>query len=137
MAHLNVTALLKQSKLRLTESRKEVLEVLQHSRTALSHNEIEQKLATHIDRVTTYRTLLSFKDKGLIHSIADPDSGAIKYLFNNPALPKFHAHFKCTSCQMLVCLQMDISQMEAMSLPEGFHAACYSCVIEGLCDKCR
>lgn len=137
MASLNTTALLKQNKLRLTDGRKEILEVLQNSKVALSHSEVEKKLPTYLDRITTYRTLLSFKKKGLIHSVKDPHSGAAKYLFNNPGLPKYHAHFKCTSCDLLICLQIDISQMNAMLLPNGFHAGCYSFIIEGLCDKCR
>jgi Fur family transcriptional regulator, ferric uptake regulator len=137
MAPLNAAALLKEKNIRLTDGRKEVLEVLQNSKVALSHSEVDEKLPTHIDRITIYRTLLSFKKKGLIHSIIDPHSGAAKYLFNSPGLPKYHAHFKCTSCDLLICLQIDTSQMNAMSVPEGFHAASYSFIIEGLCDKCR
>ncbi len=137
LAPLNAAALLKQNKIRLTDSRKEVLEVLQNANVALSHGELEKKLPTHIDRITTYRTLLSFKKNGLIHSIFDPHSGAAKYLFNSPGLPKYHAHFKCTSCNLLICLPIDISPMNEMSLPKGFHAACYSFIIEGLCVRCK
>jgi Fur family ferric uptake transcriptional regulator len=137
MASLNTTALLKKNKLKLTDSRKEILEVLQNSNVALSHSEVEKKLSNNLDRITTYRTLLSFKKKGLIHSIIDPQSGAAKYLFNNPGLPKLHAHFKCTSCNLLVCLRIDISQKNMESLPKGFQAMGCSFVIEGLCDQCR
>ena len=137
MAALSTTALLKQNKLRLTDGRKEVLEVLQNSKGALSHSEVEKRLLTHLDRITTYRTLLSFKKKGLIHSIADPQSGVVKYLFNSPEFPKHHAHFKCTSCDLLICLRIDISQTDVEPLLKGFHPTCYSFVIEGICDKCQ
>lgn len=134
MASVNSATILKQNKLRLTDGRKEVLEVLQNSKVALSHSEVEKKLPTHLDRVTTYRTLLSFKKKGLIHSIIDPHSGVAKYLFNNPELPKYHVHFKCTACEILICLRVNISPV---LLPKSFRASCYSLVIEGLCDKCQ
>lgn len=136
MTTLNVTAILKQNRLRLTNGRKEILEVLQRSKGALSHSELDKKLPAHLDRITTYRTLLSFKKKGLIHSIVDPQSGAVRYLINDPAIPKHHAHFKCTGCNLLICLQIAIHQTDIKPLPTGFQAMGYTFVIEGLCDKC-
>lgn len=137
MAILNTTILLKQNKLRLTDGRKEILDLLQKSSVALSHSEIEKKLPSQLDRITTYRTLLSFKKKGMIHVIMDPQSGAARYLFSHPTLPKQHPHFKCTVCNMLICLETEISQPNPLVLPKGFQALCSSFVIEGLCDHCR
>lgn len=136
MATLNVITILKQNRLRLTNGRKEILEVLQKSKGALSHSELDKKLPSHLDRITTYRTLLSFKKKGLIHSIVDPQSGDLRYVINDPAIPKHHAHFKCTGCNLLICLQIAIPPSDIKPLPTGFQAACFSFVVEGLCDKC-
>jgi Fur family ferric uptake transcriptional regulator len=137
MANINIDDLLKQKNLRLTNARKGVLEAFRNSRSALSHRELDKKLPTYLDRITMYRTLVSFKKKGLIHSVTDPESGIARYLFTNPALPEYHAHFKCTGCDLLICLSISISPEGMIALPDGFQATSYSFIIEGLCDKCQ
>ena len=137
MDELNTTIVLKNNNLRLTGSRKEILAVLQRSVYALSHTEIEKSLPSHLDRITVYRTLQSFMKKGLIHTVTDPHSRAAKYLYNNPGLPEQHAHFKCRSCKILICLDTPIFSAKSMKFPEGYKAEIYSLVIEGLCDQCR
>jgi Fur family ferric uptake transcriptional regulator len=136
MANLNINDLLKQKNLRLTDARKGVLEAFQNSRSALSHRDLDKKLPTYLDRITMYRTLMSFKKKGLIHSVTDPESGIARYLFTDPSLPKYHAHFRCTGCDLLICLSISISHQSMAALPDGFQGTSYSFIIEGLCDKC-
>lgn len=135
MAAMNTEGILKQNKLRLTDSRKEVLSVLQSARHALLLSEIEQKLPS-MDRITMYRTLQSFKKTDLIHVIGDPQSGVIRYMYNDPTLPKQHVHFKCNLCNELICLDKSVDPIEGKDLPEGYEAEVYSLVIEGLCNKC-
>jgi Fur family transcriptional regulator, ferric uptake regulator len=134
MAAINTEGILKQNKLRLTDGRKEVLAVLQSARHALLLAEIEKKLPS-MDRITMYRTLQSFRKKELIHVISDPQSGIIRYMYNDPNLPKQHAHFKCTLCSKLICLDKSVDPVVA-ELPDGYEAETYSLVIEGLCNKC-
>lgn len=128
-------SILKTSNLRLTDSRKEVLLVLQHARVALSHTEIRRKLPIAIDRITSYRTLVSFRKKGLVHCVVDPHSGVSKYLINTPALPLHHFHFKCITCSALFCLPID-AENRTVALPPGYHVARYCYTIEGTCDNC-
>ena len=54
-----------------------VYEILDKHKKALSLYEIEQQF-DNVDRSTIYRTLKTFQDNYLIHSI-DDGSGAIKY----------------------------------------------------------
>lgn len=136
MSDLNTAIVLKNNNLRLTDSRKEILAVLQGSVHALSHTEIEKSLPSHLDRITVYRTLQSFMKKGLIHTVTDPHSRAAKYLYNNPGLPEQHAHFKCRLCNILICLDSPIPISKSMDMPDGYRAELYSLVIEGLCDRC-
>jgi len=134
---LKSTVILKQSKLKLTDGRKEILAILQGSVHALSHTDIEKKLLSPLDRITVYRTLQSFMRKGLIHAVTDPDSRVTRYLYNSPGLSEQHAHFKCRLCKILVCLDTPIFRIMPIELPGGYHAEFYSLIIEGFCDRCR
>lgn len=137
MSNLNTAVVLKKNNLKLTDSRKEILAVLQSSGQALSHTEIEKSLPSPMDRITVYRTLQSFMKKGLIHVVTDPHSRAAKYLFNNPGLPEQHAHFKCRQCNVLICLGTPIPVVNGTELPGGYKGEIYSLIIEGLCDQCK
>lgn len=129
--------LLKMHGLRPTAGRKEILDVIRHSKCALSHPEIEGKLPIRLDRITTYRTLQSFKNKGIVHAIVDPHSGAIKYIFSESTFSHQHAHFKCVGCGIIVCLVGEIEGTNLITLPKEYQALQYSFVIEGLCPTCK
>ena len=70
--------LLKEHDLRLTPSRLETLKVFIRHDYALSQPDLEKDLGDDFDRVTLYRTLTSFREKGVIHKVLD-DAGATKY----------------------------------------------------------
>lgn len=137
MAAVNIISLLKEKGLRLTGGRVEILGVLHDAQAALSHAEIKNKLSTPLDRITTYRTLLSFKRKGLVLAIPDPQSGITKYCLNKPELPVYHAHFKCKDCHVLTCLPLDAERMASISIPAEYVVHTYFFVLEGLCARCR
>ena len=61
--------ILKSNQLSVTSGRRKILELFLHQDGALSHNDIEKKAGEKFDRVTVYRTLQAFLEKGLIHSI--------------------------------------------------------------------
>ncbi len=123
--------ILKMHNLRLTEGRREILDVIKHSKRALSHPEVEERLQTHVDRITTYRTLQSFKKKGIVHSIVDPHSGTAKDIFSDVTFPRHHAHFKCITYGIVVCLIGEIEKADLVRLPNEYKALQYSFVIEG------
>ena len=137
MAPLKTVDILKVHNLRPTEGRKEILDVIRYAKCALSHHEIEGRLPIRLDRITTYRTLQSFKKKGIVHSIIDPHSRTAKYIFSDGKLAHQHAHFKCITCGVVVCLIGEIERTDVIRLPEEYKAIQYSFVIEGLCPKCQ
>ena len=137
MAPLTTVDILKVHDLRPTEGRKEILDVIRQSKCALSHPEIDERLPIHLDRITTYRTLQSFKKKGIVHSIIDPHSGTARYIFSDGKLAHQHAHFKCITCGIVVCLIGEIDGTDLIPLPREYEAMQYSFVIEGLCPKCK
>src|SRR4051812_2193161 len=79
--------ILKAFRLRNTSSRADILHLFLAHPYALSYSDIEKQVAETYDRVTVYRTLKTFLDKGVVHKVLD-DAGGLKY-----ALCKEH----CTS----------------------------------------
>jgi Fur family ferric uptake transcriptional regulator len=79
--------LLKTFRLRSTPSRQEILHLFLNKDYALSHGDIEKEINNELDRVTVYRTLKTFLDKGLIHKVLD-DEGSLKYALCNDACSK-------------------------------------------------
>jgi Fe2+ or Zn2+ uptake regulation protein len=66
--------LLKRNHLSVTDSRKKILSLFLQSKDALTHGDIEKKAGEKFDRVTIYRTLQTFVEKGIIHSIPTSDN---------------------------------------------------------------
>lgn len=133
-----VKRLLKSHSLRLTQSRGDVISVFLDKNIAISHSDIELEVDGKYDRVTIYRTLKSFIDKGLIHKVLD-DSGATRYALcheecSEEAHQHNHIHFKCQECNETTCLEfVDIPEV---SLPKGYKAKESNYLISGVCDKC-
>lgn len=133
-----VKRLLKNHSLRLTQSRGDVISVFLDKNIAISHGDIESEVDGKYDRVTIYRTLKSFIDKGLIHKVLD-DSGATRYALchdecSEEAHQHNHIHFKCQECNETTCLEfVDIPEV---NLPKGYKAKESNYLISGVCDKC-
>jgi len=129
--------LLKSFSLRSTPTRKEILHLFLKKDHALSHSDIESEIADDIDRVTVYRTLKTFTDRGLIHKVLD-DGGGLKYALCTEACSATrhrhnHVHFKCTNCGQTNCLNVDIP---GVRLPEGYIPKEVNLLIQGICQNC-
>jgi Fur family ferric uptake transcriptional regulator len=129
--------LLKSFRLRSTPTRQEILHLFLRKDYALSHSDIESEIAEDIDRVTVYRTLKTFYDRGLIHTVLD-DGGSLKYALCTGACSVTHhrhehVHFKCTQCGQTNCLDVDIPMVK---LPKGYTAGEVNLLIQGTCQNC-
>ncbi len=139
--------LLKKAKLRNTEPRERILSVFQNSAFALSHGDIEEAIGEGIDRVTIYRTLRTFVEHGLLHTVPDQHQG-IRYALcaenceednhdhenENHLHHHNHLHFRCESCKNTRCLPQ--SKLPEIELPSGFVSKEAVFLIYGLCDSC-
>jgi Fur family transcriptional regulator, ferric uptake regulator len=130
--------ILKDFKLKSTPGRLAILKAFLNRNYALSHGDVEREVPTDFDRVTIYRTLKTFLDKGLIHKVLD-DEGSLKYALCNEACSTAthhhnHVHFKCTKCGQTNCLQVDIP---GVKLPKGYLARELNLLIQGVCEKCN
>lgn len=136
--NIEVKNLLKEHSLRLTQGRTDVLSIFLNRNVAVSHGDIETDVDGKYDRVTIYRTLKSFLEKGLIHKVLD-DTGATRYALCSDGCSEIqhqhnHIHFKCQSCDETTCL--DHVGIPNVTLPEGFKMAESNYLITGICAKC-
>ncbi len=132
-----VFALLGDKNLSRTPCRVEMLKILLESGSALPETEIRSKLPQHFDRTTVYRTLRSFLEQDVIHSIP-LEGGDVRYAVTRNKERKssqFHAHFYCESCSSVYCLSR--ARFEPPEMPEGFVAAGYDVLVNGKCRKCN
>lgn len=134
-----VDTLLQQNGLSVTESRKKILQLFLEQTGALAHGDIEKKAGEKFDRVTIYRTLQKFVDKGIIHTIPTADN-AIRYALCKDECSEghhhdHHIHFVCNKCNNTYCLD-DVVTPD-IKLPKGYQAEQVEVVVEGTCKYCK
>lgn len=130
--------LLEKYNLKKTAPRNSVLEVLSNREVATSQPDLEEILGKEVDRVTLYRILKTFEEKGIIHKIIDMN-GTANYAVCQSECSEHdhhdeHLHFNCTACHGVYCLNE--MHIPAINLPRGFKAEAVSLVVTGICDKC-
>lgn len=133
-----IAEILKKNQLSLTTGRQKILELFLQSNGALEHADIEKKTGANFDRVTVYRTLQTFVDKGIIHSIPTTDN-SVKYALCKDACEAGHhhdnhVHFICDECSKTICL--DDVTIPSVKLPKGFKPQHAEMVVTGVCGDC-
>jgi Fur family transcriptional regulator, ferric uptake regulator len=133
-----VVDILKANNLSITDSRKSILELFKLSKGALAHADIEKKSSAQFDRVTIYRTLQTFVDKGIIHTIPTADNSVLYALCKDDCSAgdhhDNHVHFICDSCDTTYCL--DHVTIPSVNLPKGFKSKQTDVVVSGVCKNC-
>ncbi len=134
---INAQQLLKEKNIRITANRILILESFLKSSYSLSIADIEESLPW-ADRATIFRTLMTFKEKALLHTIKDDDK-ALKYALCSGACQvnhhHIHPHFHCDICSKTYCLTQ--YEFPTPDLPENFKANNYSLIINGICSDCQ
>jgi len=131
--------LLRENGLKVTPHRLRVLEELTHKTAAVSQPDLEKTIGTEIDRVTLYRILSSFEDKGIVHKIFDLQGTATYAICSSDCSKGHHhdqhVHFICSVCNSVYCL--DEVPFPNIPLPKNFtlHALALNAV--GLCESCQ
>ena len=100
--------ILKKNRLSITDSRARILELFLSQSGALAHGDIEKRTGERFDRVTVYRTLNSFLNKGIIHTIPTADN-SIRYALCKENCEEGHhhdnhVHFVCDDTVILSAL---------------------------------
>jgi Fur family ferric uptake transcriptional regulator len=120
-----------------TAMRMLVLDFLLKQKSAISLSDIEKGLAP-ADRITIYRTIKTFEEKGLAHAI-DDGTGSPKYALCADECDAdhhydMHVHFYCIHCGETICLPD--SKIPQITLPMSFRSLEMNLTVKGVCDKC-
>ena len=136
--HLRLNDILHRRQLSSTESRRKILTLFLNTEDALTHGDIEKEVGDKYDRVTIYRTLQTFEEKGIIHSIPTAEN-SIKYALCKECEEGHHhddhVHFICSNCDKTICLDDVVSPK--IDLPAGYVADNVQVVIQGICKDCQ
>lgn len=126
---------LHEHKLKSTGCREGIIKVITIAGQPLSENEIREKLSGSFDRTTFYRTFKTLQKNNILHKIVVGNQ-LVKYgLGNSAKQSKNHAHFYCTSCHGIKCLEpvpVDVS-----GIPNGYLVQETEIIIKGLCIRCQ
>lgn len=130
-------SILKSHNLRVTDCRLDVIDFFLKNKKALSQGDLEGQFKNY-DRVTLYRTLISFLESGILHKIPN-DSGVATYgLCNETCSPENHnhnhIHFKCNSCGDIECLEEKV--VPTVSVPDGYMVENVNMIVDGVCSNC-
>ncbi len=132
-----VDEILKIKKVKNTAVRTVVLRYLLNQEKAQSLKDIKNALV-YSDRSSVFRTLKTFEENKIIHSIHD-GSGMVKYAVCaegcNCDLKDLHYHFYCNNCNKTFCL-FDIP-FQNIKLPNNFKIQQANMVVKGLCNNCN
>jgi Fur family ferric uptake transcriptional regulator len=131
--------ILRKNQLSVTGSRKKILELFQQSDGALAHADIEKQTHEEFDRVTIYRTLQTFVEKGIIHPIPTADN-SVRYALCREECSEGHhhddhVHFICDDCGTTYCLEH--VAIPDVHLPDGFVLKQTEVLVSGKCHRCN
>ena len=131
----DVKKILKSHKLKVTDTRMDVLSYFLAQNRTLTFKNLEDEFQDS-DRVTIYRTLIAFTEKGVLHKIPD-DSGHATYgLCHDTCSSEDHSHdhmhFKCDECGVIECLEQSIP---AVKVP-GYKVKEANLILKGTCKSC-
>ncbi|MEL7021393.1 MAG: transcriptional repressor [Bacteroidota bacterium] len=135
---MSAEKILAEHALRKTKVRLAVLNTYLSRNVALSHPEMEH-LHPALDRVTLFRTLKTFEEKGIIHQAIDGTS-ATKYALCYSSCSSDHhldnhAHFHCTNCGDTICL--DHIPIPTVQVPDDYEVKDTQLIMHGICKKCK
>lgn len=131
--------LLEKNQLKKTSTRITVLQILKARNSAISQPDLEAMLGKDVDRVTLYRTLSTFEEKGIIHKVLNLNGTANYALCSSDCKEHEHhdehLHFNCTNCLNVYCL--DELKIPAINLPNGYVSKSVNLIVYGLCKSCN
>ncbi|QPH41810.1 transcriptional repressor [Pedobacter endophyticus] len=130
--------LLVKSGLKRTSARLQVLEILSNKNSATSQPYLEQVMGKDADRVTLYRVLQAFEEKGIIHKVLD-SHGTANYALcadgcNAQHHQDEHVHFDCNRCHKIYCLES--VKIPVPKVPSGFKIGHLNLIATGTCAAC-
>ncbi len=133
----NAEDILKAKSIRITPMRQLVLEYMLNGNKAVGLSVLENDFPKS-DRITMYRTLRTFVEKGILHSIENGTS-EIKYALCKEHCSVLqhldqHPHFHCLRCSEITCLESIF--IPTLKLPDGYFEQTVNMTYKGICKDC-
>lgn len=133
----NTKEILKSHSLRVTPLREQVLNLFLQNNSAISNRKIQDKLQD-ADRITIYRTIKVFVEKGVIHEAFD-GTDTPKYALCEEHCDEHnhhdqHVHFHCYECDQTFCVEE--IEIPYISTPKGYQVKSTNIVLNGKCGDC-
>jgi len=134
----NVNKILEQKAIRITPMRQLILEYFLQNDGTFGLIELENAFPKS-DRITIYRTLKTFEERGILHSIKEEGMEA-KYALCKEHCSSIHhldqhPHFYCERCKQVTCMNSQL--IPIMELPNGYTPKEISMMIKGICPNCQ
>ena len=137
--HKDALLTLQKAGISKTSQRLAVLDILFTATAPLSVNAIRQALKTKasIDKVTVYRILSLFRQRGIIREIAS--AGGASYFEMATSENPLHPHFSCRNCGAFTCLApLPFTQAPELILSKDDYSIDHIEIsVSGLCAYCR
>ncbi|MDC1203810.1 transcriptional repressor [Salibacteraceae bacterium] len=135
-SNLNSIEQLRSLDLKATSIRVDLLSILSESEKAISYSKIQDSLHD-FDRITLYRTINTFLEKGIIHKALIEDNETFYALCGHNCTSQGHSHrhihFKCKKCEQVSCVQTNHSI--DIEVP-GHSIDRFEIEAVGTCDSC-
>ncbi|MDP4180109.1 MAG: transcriptional repressor [Bacillota bacterium] len=138
---INLGRILKKKGCKLTPQRQVILKAIEEcSGKHLSAEDIYgivKKTNPEIGMATVYRTILLFKEIGIVHKL-DLDDGFGRYELNRQKSNHRHHHLICSVCNTVLEVEQDLleSLEQQIYLEHGFIVKDHRVKFYGICSAC-
>jgi Fur family ferric uptake transcriptional regulator len=119
---MNFQEIVKNKNLKFTPARETILKLFSKATSPLSYEDIKAELS--MDKATFYRNMLRFEEEGIFNGFESSDKKRYYELTR-----KEHAHFICSHCHNVECLDEKPSFER-----EGYTVE--NIIIHGKCSAC-
>ena len=135
MTRERIKLLLGEHGIKATANRILVAVALSDAGRPLSMMELEDQIGT-IDKSGIFRTLSTFKDHHLVHSIEDVEGTRYELCLSHDSEhdEDTHVHFYCERCHRTFCL--DDIHIPPVVLPKGYDSRTSNYLVKGICPEC-
>lgn len=130
-----VYEIMRESGMRVTQARKQLIEAFMNSSKAMSLDDIYQLLSdSSYDQVTLYRNLEAFDKLGILHRIQNEEGRDLFLL--NPEKKHYHV-ILCRQCHRTDEIKScTVHQLEAFAESKGFQNISHVLELYGTCEEC-
>jgi Fur family ferric uptake transcriptional regulator len=133
----HVVHLLKRARLRITEPRVALIQMLLKNHGPFTAEELYKQMTQNVcDLATIYRTLGSLEKAGMLKRCEFGDGSARYELFERN--DHHHHHLICRSCKAISVLDdCELEEIDQIPKKRGFKEISHSLEFFGICPKCQ